>query len=233
MNNPYIISIGPDCNVAITLRIMLYRTFSYPFDWARQPSVIEIVDIIKNKEHFNVSEWLKMKFRRNELPHDVPNDSHGILENKFESCDTTLEKYKRRFKRFFEHLFSDRQVYLIRYGDSNGLNELKKILPSNCQIIYIKDGHPDSPDTANQIKNITKFEIDPYSIILRGIINNYDLFPLSYNNILQSALLINKDITHFVDNLFPDKTIVWEKDELFAYLFIKLKELTGKDYAIL
>ena len=128
MSNPYIISIGPDCNVAITLRIMLYRTFSYPFDWARQPNIMEIVDIIKNKEHFDVSAWLDKKFRNNELPHDVPNDSHGILENKFESCDTTLEKYKRRFNRFFEHLFSDKPVYLIRYENSNGINELQKIL---------------------------------------------------------------------------------------------------------
>jgi hypothetical protein len=233
MNNPYIISIGSNCNVAITLRKMLFRTFSYPFDWARLPNIMEIVDIIKNKDNFDVSKWLQMKFKHNELPHDVPNDSHGIFENEFENCDTTLEKYKRRFNRFFEHLYSDRPVYLIRYEDSNGLNELKRILPPNCHVIFIKDGSPDSLDTINQIKNITKFEIDPYSIILQGIMNNIDLFPLSYNDILQSVLQINKDITNFVDGLFPDKTIIWKKDELFAYLYVKLKELTGKDYAIL
>ena len=233
MNNPYIISIGSNCNVAITLRIMLFRTFSYPFDWVRQPNIIEIVDIIKNKEHFDVSMWLNKKFRHNELPHDVPNDSHGIFENNFEKCETTLEKYKRRFNRFFEHIFSDKLVYLIRYGDSNGLNELQNILPPNCHIIHIKDGHPDSPDTINKIKNITQFEIDPYSIILNVITNNYDLCPLSYNDILQIALIKNKDITPFINNIFPDKTIIWQKDELFSYIFIKLKEITGKEYAIL
>jgi len=233
MNNPYIISIGQNCNVAITLRKMLFRTFSYPFDWTIQPNIMDIVDIIKNKEHFDVSMWLNKKFSCNELPHDVPNDSHGILENNFEKCETTLEKYKRRFNRFFEHLFSDREVYLIRYGDSNGLNELQKILPLNCHIIHIKDGNPDSLDTINKIKNITKFEIEPYSIILNEIMNHYDLFPISYNDILQSALIINKDITPFINNIFPDKTIIWKKDELFSYLFTKLKELTGKDYALL
>jgi len=233
MNNPYIISIGSNCNVAITLRIMLYRTFSYPFDWAIQPNIMDIVDIIKNKEHFDVSIWLNNKFNKNELPHDVPNDSHGIFENNFERCETTLEKYKRRFNRFFEHLFSDRQVYLIRYGDSNGLNELQKILPLNCHIIHIQDGNPNSPDTINQIKTITKFEIDPYSIILNEIPNINNLYPISYNDILQSVVIINKDITPFINNIFPDKIIIWQKDELFSYIFIKLKEITGKEYAIL
>lgn len=194
---------------------------------------MDIVDIIKNKEHFDVSKWLRKKFSNNELPHDVENDSHGIFENTYEKCDTTLEKYKRRFNRFFEHLFSDKTVYLIRYGDSNGLKELQNILPPNCNIIHIKDGNPNSLDTINKIKNITKFEIDPYSIILHTIISKSDFFPLSYNDILQSILLINKDIIPFIDNVLPDKTIVWQKDELFSYLFIKLKEITGKDYAML
>ena len=219
-----IIPIGPDCNVAITLLQLKLRRYSYPWDWARTSSIDEIIDVVRKGKEFNVSDWDNLKDIPYKLPHDVLNNTHGDYEAIFEG--DLLEKYKRRFSRFFEHIYGDTPTYLIRYGDGTNLNILQELLPK-CTIIHIQDGHPDSIETKSIIKNTLQTTLDPYSIIIYYIACMTE--NMSYSEFKNTVLDNHPEIEVHLYNVFQD-TDLKTKTDIAKYASKRIQEITGQIY---
>jgi len=101
--NALFIPIGNMCTSSIFLRNCGIKNSTYPYDWAREVSVEEIIECIKNKDSFNIDNWYRLKNKPYYLPHDKEDDTHGDEENHFlnEDCKG---KYKRRFERLFNDI---------------------------------------------------------------------------------------------------------------------------------
>jgi hypothetical protein len=76
-----------------------------------------IFDVVKSKDIFKVEDWNKFTDIPRYLPHDIPGDSHGELENAYENV-SLYDKYRRRFQRFFRDIESEKTL-LLRFGDAN------------------------------------------------------------------------------------------------------------------
>jgi hypothetical protein len=152
------ISLGPNCLGAILLRHLYVRNNAYPFDWANGTSLNDIISIINNKDAFNITDWNFLKDIHNCLPHDRLNDPHGDDENLFENCNI-IEKYERRFKRFFKDIYVPGvnllRIYKPQFGslteELNNLSILQKML-THANIIFIDGTNLDD----EKIKNILK-----------------------------------------------------------------------------
>ena len=186
-NNRKIISIGNNCNVAICLRILGIRTTSYPWDWARGTEIHDIIDAIKlGKDKFILTNWKCFKNINYFLPHDKEGDTHGIGENKFENV-TLLQKYERRFQRFFEDILLP-NTFMVRFGpssDKDKIKELQKLLPL-IKIIFIENGNIYNNEvyTLNELKKYFPYERDSIFNYLEKYIHIQHSFPVLFENIL-------------------------------------------------
>jgi hypothetical protein len=240
---PHIIPIGPNCQVAITLRVMKCRTVSYPWDWVRDTSILDVIDIIKQKDTFDVKTWNKFSTMQYSMPHDYKDDSHNVSELLFEGGDL-LSKYDRRFKRFFQHLCDGDPVYFLRYGDNENMDQLQALLPS-CKIIYIPDGHPASLHTQRIIYDSIECKPDPYFCVIESIVHMVDgitpftaahkiIFPVKGDTVIIFSLeMIPLDMIEYLNKIFPNKDEIWDnKGQLFYYVYNKIYKLTGIEYAL-
>ena len=240
---PHIIPIGPNCNVAITLRVMKCRTVSYPWDWIRGTTILDVIDVIKQKGTFDVKTWNKFSTMQHSMPHDYKDDSHNISELLFEGGDL-LSKYERRFNRFFQHLCDGNPVYFLRYGDNANMDELQALLPSS-KIIYIPDAHPDSLHTHRKIYDSIELKPDPYFRIIESIVHMVDgiipftaahkiEFPVKCDTIISFSLeMVPSDMIEYLNKIFPDKGQLFiDKGQLFNYAYNIIYKLTGIEYAL-
>lgn len=222
MNNlPTIIPIGQNCSITICLRNLGLRKLSYPFDWARSPDLNDIIEIVKNGENnFILKEWKFLKDIDSYLPHDKLGDSHGITENNFENV-TFLEKYERRFKRFFNDIKIS-NTYLIRFGvpgEENKINILQQLLP-HCKIILI-DGSIETPEKefysnqklmeifGNNTQKSLQMELYNYQNFISTI-----MFPCNFKDILNSSIF-DKYFVEFNNN---EKIIFNNVQELVKFI---------------
>ena len=210
-----IIPIGPNCKVAQTLQVMGLRQASYPWDWIRDTTVRDVIDVLK--EEFNVSSWNKFQTMEYSMPHDYNGDSHNTYELLFEGGDL-LSKYQRRFKRFFERAPT---CYFLRFGDGTDLQELQELLP-NCTIIHIPDGHPDSVETHRIIYEKTQCKKDPYAVVIRKIAD-LDNVPIHSDEV--------KKIDPILNDFFTESK-VFDKPDLLSFVFLRIKEITGIEYPL-
>jgi hypothetical protein len=216
---------------------MKIRSVSYPWDWIRDTSVDDITSILKKRREFDVADWDCFKNMEHKMPHDYKDDSHNASELKFEGGDV-LEKYKRRFKRMFDHLEDDIPTYLLRFGDGNGLDKLQEILPSSCKIIHIENGHPDSQATYLQIMSIVGEEIisDPFYLIINSILDIQKdiqehklIYPIKFEDIIKYTSEKDK-----LCEIFNDTSLVFTSvDSLFNYTYKRILSITGIEYALL
>lgn len=242
----HIIPIGPNCNVAITLRVMKVRNVSYPWDWIRDSTIEDVIDVIKKGPEFDVKTWNNFSNIEYFMPHDFGGDSHNADELLFEGGDL-LNKYRRRFRRFFEHITDGTPVYFLRYGHANkaSIDELQQLLPSS-KIIHIEDGHPDSVVTHKIIYTATGSVPDPYFRIIESIVHMLNgitpyssdhriKFPVDSETIIKFSLEMKlSEITDYISRVFPDKRRLFsDKVELYNYVRDTVKELSGVDYALL
>lgn len=225
-----IIPIGPNCKVAQTLNLMKIRQASYPWDWIRDTSVRDVIDVLK-QENFDVLTWNKFQTMDYSMPHDYKGDTHNLDELLFEGGDL-LSKYKRRFKRLFEKVHDkSTPCYFLRFGDGNDLDELQELFP-HCKIIHIPDGHPDSTETYQHIYEITNFKKDPYNNIIREIVVQIiekNEFPISSEEIIER--LKDVDIENKLRQVFTE-SMYFNKSELLSFLFSKIKNITGIEYPL-
>lgn len=211
-----IIPIGPNCKVAQTLQLMGLRQASYPWDWIRDTTVRDVIDVLK-QDQFDVRTWNKIQTMEYSMPHDYKEDIHNIDELLFEG-GTLLTKYQRRFKRFFENAPT---CYFLRFGDGSDLQELKDLLP-NCTIIHIPDGYPESLETQNIIYEKTRYKKDPYAVLIRKIAN------VDVSNTDELKEKINDPI---LNELFTEPKQL-DKSELLSTVFTKIKQITGIEYPL-
>lgn len=237
MNKIKIIPIGYNCEPAIFLRTLNLREASYPWDWAFDTKIKDIVNVIKNEKEFKVEEWDRLKNINYYLPHDKNNDIHGINENKFENSDL-IEKYKRRFNRFFKTIREEKIIFL-RLGDNNNEEELKSIIP--CSVLYMQDGREKIIET---FKNLNVKSDKYYNILhIYSYIENLN-FPISkedlkkifieYNEKLHSKGWIYEKlkIGETFDLLIKQDIFV-DKEEIDFTLKEEIKKITGKEYPLL
>lgn len=233
----HIISIGKDCGVSIALRNLGLRKVAYPWDWARYTEVSDIIDIIQNKDTFVVEEWRNLQNVYEYLPHDKPGDSHGNLENYFENT-TLIEKYKRRFERFFQHI-QEPDTYIIRFGppsDVQFLNILSEMLP-NVKVIFIENGRDSDENTYNILRSIFTQERDETNIFINQMLKIYEnlsiRYPCNVNKIVEKMqeLNIQEKYLTYITSFQPD-AIFYTKDELMQYVGMALKK-NGLEYSIL
>lgn len=239
-DNRNIIPIGPNCGVAITLRNLGIRKKAYPWDWARDTDIQHILDVVKNKHAFNLLEWRNFYNLPHYLPHDIPGDSHGILENKFENT-TLLEKYVRRFDRFFHDIYQP-NTYLVRFGtkeDLPYLQELSNLLP-NVNIIYIENGSDNDPETYEKLKKIFSDEKDPTYVFLEAVVYSDDRYTLPYpcnidtvfEKILEYDSTVKPLYLEYLKEFDKTHTLIHDKFELVRFVYDALKE-KGIEYCIL
>ena len=215
-----IIPIGPNCKVAQTLQDMKIRQASFPWDWIRDTSVRDIIDVLKQNQ-FDVRTWNKIQTMEYSMPHDYKEDIHNKHELLFEGGDL-LSKYERRFKRFFEKIKGP--CYFVRFGDGTDLQELQTLVP-HATIIHIPDGHPDSLETKEKIRRVTHCKEDRYGAILRDIVVHIiekNAFPI------HSDVLIER---FNAKELFTEPRL-FDKSELLSFLFLRIKEITGIEYPL-
>lgn len=242
----YIIPIGPDCQPALTLRKLNIRRYSYPWDWAFDTKIIDIINVLNDQE-FDVKNWDKFKNINYYLPHDKVGDTHGINENLFENTDI-IGKYKRRFDRFFKHIKQD-NVTIVRFGDDRNMNELKSILP-NVNILHLKNGNSKSKETIEEVLKIG-IEMDYYYNILNicsYISDNVNhrfgyLFPIETKQ-LESIIieiqneLIDMDNIVFCEihstflEIFNVQRTFNDKMDLNYFLSTRIENITGKKYSL-
>jgi len=245
----YIIPIGPQCQCAQTIQNLKIRVASYPFDWIRDTTIQDVVNILENRHNFDVTRWNKFSNMSYYMPHDYKDDSHNASELLFEGGDL-ISKYKRRFERLFRVLDSGKPIYFLRFGDNRDIEKLQNLFPQST-IIHIPDGHPDSKDTHRKIYETVKFKIDPYSFFIsvlvgrcgrdgiaipvsnRGIhelvMNDYRDFV--QNNDPKDDVLVS--MTELLDTCFSELDLVWtSQEELYRYVFNKFKELTNIEYPL-
>lgn len=214
-----IIPIGPNCKVAQTLQDMKVRKASFPWDWLRDTSVRDIIDVVK-QESFDVRTWNKFQTMEYSMPHDYKEDIHNKHELLFEGGDL-FSKYERRFKRFFEKIKGP--CYFVRFGDGTDLQELQALVP-HAIIIHIPDGEPDL-DTQEKIRSATHCTQDRYSAFLRDIVVHIiekDAFPIHSNQLIERFNA--KDI-------FTESRL-YDKPALLSFLFWRMKEMTGIEYPL-
>jgi hypothetical protein len=232
-----LISLGPNCNPSITMRHLGIRNASYPWDWAANTEVSDIINVILNKETFKVEDWDKFKNISFFLPHDLDGDEHGNGENLFENTDR-LNKYKRRFKRFFEDI-EEENTYLVRFGDGKDLDILKNLVPK-CKILHIPNGDPNSPETHNIIMNTIGEQNDFSKIIVCvSYYNKFDL-PVTSPNIIEFIKDHNEKLFHLKSPISEEiLNLVFEEDQswstiesFYEYVRNKIYKITGIEYAI-
>jgi len=232
-----IISLGPNCNPSITTRHLGIRNASYPWDWAADTEVMDIVNVVLNRDTFKVEEWDKFNDIRRFLPHDLDGDGHGNTENLFENTDR-LDKYRRRFKRFFEDIEED-GTYLIRFGDGKNLDVLASLLPK-CKIIHIPNGHQDSLETHETIMSAIGEQNDFSKIVV--CVSYYDrgALPISSSDIIEFIKDQNDKLFHLKSPMSEDiLNSVFGQDQswstlesFYEYLRNRIHEMTGIEYAI-
>jgi len=138
---PVFVSLGWDCEPALSLRNLELRTEAYPFDWNNTPQFSQICNMIKNKfkdflnplflKHNGAS--IKHTQYEIEFRHDFPSlTPHGttgivdfdsslqpyyggfIVDNFLDFLPIIAEKYTRRINRFLELLSSTKKIVFIR-----------------------------------------------------------------------------------------------------------------------
>jgi hypothetical protein len=232
-----IISLGPNCSTSITMRHLGIRNASYPWDWAANTEIKDIINVILNKQNFKVEEWDKLKNIGLFLPHDLDGDDHGKNENLFENTDR-LNKYKRRFKRFFEDIEGE-NTYLVRFGDGKDLDILEDLLPK-CKILHIPNGNPDSLETHKIIMDAIGEQNDFSKIIV--CVSYYDKadLPISSGKIIEFIKDQNEKLFYSKSPISEESfNLVFEKDQswstiesFYEYLRNKIYKITGVEYAI-
>jgi hypothetical protein len=216
---------------------MKIRTVSYPWDWIRDTAIIDIVNVLKNKEYFDVSTWDCFANMAWKMPHDYNDDSHNKSELQFEGGNV-LEKYKRRFKRFFDHIYDDVPTFLLRFGNDDGIEGLQRLLPNSCKVLYIQDGHPDSIVTHTAIKTFIGETIDPYGQIVLCIVEQLEKhllhFPIKREVILDIINTYDTHLDFYGGLVFSHEIKEFDTESSFLqYTFTQLKTITGIEYALL
>lgn len=211
-----IIPIGPNCKVAQTLQLMGLRQASYPWDWIRDTSVRDIIDVLK-QDTFDVCTWNKFQTMEYSMPHDYNGDSHNVSELLFEGGDL-VSKYERRFKRFFERAPT---CCFLRFGDGTDLQELQELLP-NCTIIHIPDGYPESVEAQTIIYEKTQAKRDPYAVVIRKIAHLENV-PIHSDEV--------KKIDPILNDFFTEPKL-FNQPELLSFVFLRIKEITGIEYPL-
>jgi hypothetical protein len=240
MDERHIIPIGKDCGVAISLRVLGIRKTAYPWDWARYTRVSDIMDVIKQKDTFQVSKWRNFQNIHEFLPHDNPGDSHGVLENRFENT-TLLEKYTRRFERFFEHIKLS-NTYMVRFGpkeDIPEIDELSKLLP-NVKVVFIENGADSDTQTYEILKSIFTEQKDSTFLFLESMLKIYDdgsvPYPCNLDKILEIAeqkqLQLHPEYVDYLKEYQQSDTLFRDKYTLIHYIYQSLKN-KGIEYCIL
>lgn len=232
----HIISIGKDCGVSIALRNLGLRKLAYPWDWARHTQVVDIIDVIQRKDTFMVEEWKNLQNIQEYLPHDRPGDSHGETENQFENT-TIIEKYKRRFERFFQHI-QEPDTYMVRFGphsDIPYLNILSQLIP-NVKIIFIENGADSDENTYRTLRSIFTQDKDETYMFLIQMMEIHDDPTVSYPCTVQQMVdrmkhknIQEKYISYIAD--YEPATIFYNKSNLLHYMYMALKQ-NGFEYSI-
>lgn len=140
INNSIIIPIGKNCGASIFLRNCKIKGKTYPYDWAAESHIDEIIEVINNRNTFDINNWYKLKDKSTYLPHDKENDIHGIRENIFLNLNYT-EKYKRRFERLFTDIFKPNVILLhhsLDISDKLSLEHKNKFRNINKTISFIE-----------------------------------------------------------------------------------------------
>lgn len=232
----HIISIGKDCGVSIALRNLGLRKLAYPWDWARHTQVVDIIDVLQRKDTFVVEEWRNLQNVYEFLPHDVPGDSHGETENRFENA-TIIEKYKRRFERFFQHI-QEPDTYMVRFGppsDIPYINMLSQLIP-NVKIIFIENGSDGDDNTYRILKSIFTQDKDETYMFLIHMMEIHDdptvSYPCNVQEIVERMKHKNMQDTYisYIANYEP-ATIFQNKMDLLHYIYKALKQ-NGFEYSI-
>ena len=232
----HIISIGKDCGVSIALRNLGLRKLAYPWDWARYTQVTDIIDVIQRKDTFVVEEWKNLQNIHEFLPHDRPGDSHGETENRFENA-TLLEKYKRRFERFFQHI-QEPDTYLVRFGppsDIPHLNTLSQLIP-HVKIVFIENGEDSDEHTYQTLKTIFTQDKDETYLFLDQMMTIYNDSHVSYPSRVEDLVQtmnqrgIAEKYIHYIAKYKPE-TVFHEKSDLLHYVYMALKQ-NGFEYSI-
>lgn len=229
-----IIPIGNNCNSSIFLRNCRIKGVTYPYDWATNVNVDEIIHSINNKDTFNIMNWYRLHDKSRYLPHDKDNDSHGLIENSFLNVDCT-EKYKRRFERLFSDIYLKNVILFHHYSNENeklSLEQKEQFKNINKSISFIEINNFQEIQEQGQEYNmyvnkmlslfkpniITSFIKDFMSEIYE---NNKIKYPYNYNNLYYDYLkkLIEKyNLKH---NLFPEtdaNIIFYEKNCIVKFL---------------
>jgi len=205
------IPIGINCKTGLFLRNCGIKCFTYPYDWASETSIDEILDVLNNYNNFNINTWFRFTDLNYYLPHDKLNDSHGEEENAFLNTDL-IAKYNKRFERLFLDIKKP-NVILIRYfneiNDKISLIQKEKFREINNSISFIEINN----FTLNEIESesiykdylLSLFKPNTYTVIIKEVI--YILgeinFPITYSTFYNNInYLTNK---YKLDtNIFPN-----------------------------
>lgn len=234
MDNVIIIPIGDNCNPSIVLRHLGLRKSAYPWDWADHTNIIDIIDVINNKNNFQIEKWKNFTDIQKYLPHDYNHDVHGEVENIFDNC-SLYEKYERRFSRFFKDIESD-NTYLLRFGNGDDLDILINMLPK-CNILHYPDANINCNSTKDELKKM--FKVDDISNIMVGISYVPRTFPKTYTNFKEEFLTSINSVKleinfEIFDRIFNNKNIIWsDVNDFFSYIKKNISYISDTEYCYL
>lgn len=176
-----IVSLGPSCLNAILLRQLGLREKAYPYDWAFDTTLSEVIDVVKEDDTFDVTTWFRFQNIGHYLPHDVDRDTHGESENVFESM-SRLEKYKRRFARFFADSKKS-NTHFVRFGPESEraeLASLQQLLPNAT--FHLIDIHLSDADKKVQLRQLFP-DTQPLSVYIQHIVDTVE-FPATFDTLV-------------------------------------------------
>lgn len=150
--NPLVVSLGGDCQVALNLRTNGVRGLAYPFDWINSPEFESIIAIIEDDFKY----WLEPSFLEHsgnkilnryyniKFAHDFPTSADlsnlsaegfegvcRIVDDFYNYLPLAEEKYNRRIKRFRELLESSSPIIFIRaYATPNSASQFVDLIKS-------------------------------------------------------------------------------------------------------
>ena len=208
IDNCIIIPVGTNCTVSIFLRFCGIKQESYPYDWATNVTIDEIIEVIYNKDNFNINNWFRLQNKEEYLPHDKDNDTHGYNENIFLNMDC-LTKYKRRFDRLFNDIYNKDVILFHNYEDENDkitYEQKQKFREINPFISFIETHN--FQNYSNEIGSLYKTYIltliKPNNITqfiyeIQLLLHNYG-FPVSYEQFMN-------DINIYIEKYMFEKSL--------------------------
>ena len=219
-----IIPIGINCTTGLFLRNCGIKCYTYPYDWANNTNVDEILNVL-NDTNFNVNNWFRLSNLPYYLPHDKLNDTHGEDENAFLNTDL-VTKYKRRFERLFLDIKKP-NIILCRYYTHNNdkltIIQKEKFRSINNTLSFIELNNFSQTEIEGEsvYKNymLTLFKPNISTLIIKDVIDylgkNIKIYPINYSDFYEW-------IIHIINNYNIDKNIFPDKSNI---LFNNRKEL--------